>query len=124
MWQEQQLDQLDAKRDARKLRNVDMTAAIGWKLKFSLCFADLSAEKWSPVLYFLSDFDHFALVQSFVSRTLNLGQKWFGWLVIQQSKMTMTSIDGWPLIVGADVAGESNPGSEGPPACGTHVGGC
>ena len=44
--------------------------------------------------------------------------------VLQQSKMTMTSLDRWPLAVGAEVAGESNLGSEGPPACGTHVGGC
>ena len=47
-----------------------------------------------------------------------------GWFILRQSKMTMTSLDGWPLVVGPEVAGESNPGSEGPPACGTHVGGC
>ena len=40
------------------------------------------------------------------------------WFVLRQSKMTMTSLDGWPLSVGPEVAGESNPSSEGPP----HVG--
>ena len=33
-------------------------------------------------------------------------------------------LEGWPMAVGPEVAGESNPGSEGPPACGAHVSGC
>ena len=47
-----------------------------------------------------------------------------GWFILRQSKMTMISLDGWSLAVGPEVAGESNPGSEGLPACGTHVDEC
>ena len=56
----------------------------------------------------------------------HVGHMWVGTDVAEEAALAlhtarlvcaslMRLVDGWPLAVGPEVAGESNPGSEGPP---------